>query len=296
MKKCTYWLIVVGGTSSINYRERLNSHVNKFYKKFELQGGNQKAILDGPKNHRLEGIKNGNTGEAILRDASAFVGIFEKRSKSKITVNKSGDSFINGHPLRICFVGYSRGATICMDASYDLFKKRKIKTHFLGLLDPVKRDPNLRGEIILEGITRLHIARRKPGFSRTWFGYAGRTFSLPNSSFLSVAINESLPLILPESRGELYDTSHGGMGGAEEYIPMSRFDKNINPNHDGTCSPTLRTVRLEGNDKFLVTRWGKQYYSEEYQIIANPKEKICRTESQRVYDDLVVAAKKAGLF
>lgn len=290
-KKIIYWLGAVDGTNSFEMSKEglvAYSHISKIYNKFISNLSYQKIYSHGPGLTDFEAYSN---SKLIIREIMADLKKFLTKNKIKL----------RDRTVKICLIGYSRGAVICIDLVKKIYDQLNIKTHFLGLLDPVDRSPRLSGVIYDHAVNHVFIARRSMATSRTWMSYAGVVRNKNGSMFLEN------PLIYKRKyKIKYYETTHGGMGGFETYAAKTIIQKWIDLGVDGAASPTLRVEKVVGKDitgvsKTRVNVFVKNYgysiekYHEQRIIIRNEKEEISRSQSQSALDDLLNAAKQVNI-
>lgn len=194
-----YILAAIDGTSSHEWRnsDGSNSHVFKFHRDIELQGGIS-WYWNGP-GEQTGGVVfgRGSTGivesavSHIRRKIIAYTGIRSRRPFSELS---STDRALLREEIqdqvRIVLVGHSRGGLIAINVAARL----PLPVHFLGLYDAVDRHPGLSADRIHNVDHTAHALRHPDVGSRPSFGNCGRSSS-------------------GQYDERFFRTSHGGVGG-----------------------------------------------------------------------------------
>lgn len=276
-KKVIYWLGAVDGTSSQKHTMEdasLRTHIMKIWQKFDNVFPQQKYYSHGPNvigvTSRIDlyrdGFKDGGSSKSVFNDVfNAF-----KRFLKKIKFHTDEGTVNTEIEVRVCLIGFSRGAVICMDLVKRIYDKFKIKTYFLGLLDPVQRDFTLNGEIFYSYIDNHFITRRNLNTDRQWMGWAGLHKSTISPGLLINLVPVGFLYAKEFLKGKIYNTTHGGMGG---YFTSS-----------GYCKLIEDLMRVE------TIKDSKQYEYYEIQTKLN-----YYLQSNRVYYDLLDECKSLGV-
>ncbi|MBK7965243.1 MAG: hypothetical protein IPK10_08060 [Bacteroidetes bacterium] len=227
------------------------------------------------------------TLEKLILDIRTLFGKFENRFEIEQFVREK---------IQISIVGHSRGGHVAIALNNSL----PFNIHFLGLLDPVDWDKTLKVDTnaIEKKYKSIYHAVRNVEFEKLSSQYRGTTFTTAFTTriwFGQDGLNTN----------NIYNTSHGGMGGSaigKGFVPVM---------HDITCNETyidpfqkilnnLGSSEMDYSNKLkalISNTSGDLKFYEDLRSL-NTLEKIVevgKRESERVKTDFFNAAINAGL-